>query len=66
MKFSGIAVLALASFAFASPFLEEEYGLQKRAIHAKVNSLKFNIDGTTTYFAGTNSYWVCNFLPTMW
>jgi hypothetical protein len=61
MKFFRIAVLAFASFAFASPVPDEEHGLQKRTTHTKVNGLKFNIDGTTTYCAGTNSYWVRKF-----
>ncbi|KAF2629544.1 glycoside hydrolase family 5 protein [Macroventuria anomochaeta] len=29
-----------------------------RASYSKVDGLKFNIDGVTKYYAGTNSYWI--------
>jgi hypothetical protein len=32
--------------------------LQKRATFPSVLGLKFDIDGSTAYFAGTNSYWI--------
>ena len=32
--------------------------LQKRATFPSASGLKFNIDGSTSYFAGTNTYWI--------
>lgn len=56
-----MAALAFAGLTLATPVpMEEEIierSLEKRA-NPSVSELKFNIDGTTQYFAGTNAYWI--------
>lgn len=69
MRFVKAAVLAFIGLTVATPVpLEDdlvertptdiESSLEKRASNSYVSGLKFNIDGTTQYFAGTNSYWI--------
>jgi mannan endo-1,4-beta-mannosidase len=58
MKLSTAAVLAFAGLAFSSPVPDSETGLAKRASNAFASGTKINIEGSTRYFAGTNSYWI--------
>lgn len=70
MKLSHVALLSFVGLAAASPFpassttqntARDEVTtreLQKRASNPSVSGLKFNIDGTVAYFAGTNAYWI--------
>jgi mannan endo-1,4-beta-mannosidase len=37
---------------------ESPNNLLKRASFPSVTGLKFNIDGSTAYYAGTNTYWI--------
>jgi mannan endo-1,4-beta-mannosidase len=57
MKFTISAALAVASFVAATP-VPDESGLVKRATNAFAVGSKFNIDGSTNYFVGSNSYWI--------
>jgi mannan endo-1,4-beta-mannosidase len=61
MKFLTAAAVAFAGLALATPVPMEdemvERAIEKRA-NPSVSGLKFNIDGVTQYFAGTNSYWI--------
>ncbi|OAL50136.1 glycoside hydrolase [Pyrenochaeta sp. DS3sAY3a] len=45
-------------FASAVAALPAATDLSPRASISKVDGLKFNIDGVTKYYAGTNSYWI--------
>ena len=70
MKISHLALLSFVGLTAATPFpassttqntARDEITtseLQKRASNPSVSGLKFNIDGTTAYFAGTNAYWI--------
>jgi mannan endo-1,4-beta-mannosidase len=58
MKYSIGAVLTFASLAFSTPVPDENASLVKRATNAFAVGTKINIEGDTTYFAGTNSYWI--------
>ena len=58
MKFSASAILAFASIAFATPVPDASTGLQKRATNAFAVGTRFNIEGSTNYFVGSNSYWI--------
>jgi mannan endo-1,4-beta-mannosidase len=64
MKLFAALILALSHLALSSPVLSNPTALepisevQKRATIPSVSGLKFNIDGTTGYFAGSNSYWI--------
>ncbi|KAG9239575.1 mannan endo-1,4-beta-mannosidase A [Amylocarpus encephaloides] len=63
MKIYTIASLAWATFASAIPLSPQSANLQTTSavddtIFSSVSGLKFNIDGETKYFAGTNSYWI--------
>jgi len=68
MRFLKAAVLAFAGFTLATPvpmedeMIERSEEVAERAIEKRANpsvsGLKFNIDGVTQYFAGTNSYWI--------
>ena len=69
MRFLRAAVVAFIGFTMATPVPMEddlverasadvESSIEKRATIPSVSGLKFNIDGTTKYFAGTNSYWI--------
>ncbi len=58
MWFLKVAALALACLTTASPTPSELQNLEERATFPSTSGLKFNIDGTTGYFAGTNSYWI--------
>ena len=60
MKLSISAALAVASFVAATP-VPDESGLVKRAANAFAVGSKFNIDGSTNYFVGSNCYW-CSYL----
>lgn len=52
MKYSSILGLtAAATLVAASP-------MKRQSSFAHVDGLKFNIDGVTKYYAGTNSYWL--------
>lgn len=54
MKVSTVlGVAAATSLAAASPLRR-----QSNSTFAKVDGLKFNIDGVTQYYAGTNAYWL--------
>jgi mannan endo-1,4-beta-mannosidase len=53
-----IIVLSLACFAASTPTPTEDTGFVSKASIPSATGLKFNIDGTTGYFAGTNSYWI--------
>lgn len=68
MRFFKAAVLAFAGLTLATPVPMEdemvergeevvEHTLTKRA-NPSVSGLKFNIDGSTSYFVGTNTYWI--------
>lgn len=68
MRFLKAAALAFASLTLASPvMLEDEMVEQREEItertivkraNPSVSGLKFDIDGVTEYFAGTNAYWI--------
>jgi mannan endo-1,4-beta-mannosidase len=70
MKILQILLLSVVGLATATPFplssvTQTEAGneatsseLEKRATFPSVSGLKFNIDGSTVYFAGTNAYWI--------
>jgi mannan endo-1,4-beta-mannosidase len=61
MLFLSAVIVAFAALTAALPtdlLSVGERSLQPRASYAKVNGLLFNIDGTTKYWAGTNSYWI--------
>jgi mannan endo-1,4-beta-mannosidase len=70
MKILQILLLSVVGLATAAPFplssvTQTEAGneatsseLEKRATFPSVSGLKFNIDGSTVYFAGTNAYWI--------
>lgn len=59
MKLSYTALLALVSFAIASPTLNlPTSNVVKRAANAFTVGTKINIDGSTKYFVGTNAYWM--------
>lgn len=53
MKLMSILFLGATAAARAIPV-----NLSTRSSISKVDGLKFNIDGTTKYYAGTNSYWM--------
>lgn len=60
-----VVVLATATSFPLSSVTQTEAGneatsseLEKRATFPSVSGLKFNIDGSTVYFAGTNAYWI--------
>lgn len=60
MRFSIVAVLALANVIQALPSpgaATADPHKHTRPRNSKVNGLQFDIDGTTSYFAGTNAYW---------
>lgn len=50
-----ITILGLGAVAAALPAAVD---LAPRASMSKADGLKFNIDGVTKYYAGTNSYWM--------
>ncbi|EUC30487.1 glycoside hydrolase family 5 protein [Bipolaris victoriae FI3] len=50
-----LPILCLSATAAALP---ASVDVSARASISKVDGLKFNIDGTTKYYAGTNSYWM--------
>ena len=50
-----VSILSLSAAVAALPATTD---LAARASISKTDGLKFNIDGTTKYYAGTNSYWV--------
>jgi mannan endo-1,4-beta-mannosidase len=54
------ALAAWATFAQAAPVDSHEgsSALSPRASYVTTSGPFFNIDGTTKYFAGTNSYWI--------
>jgi mannan endo-1,4-beta-mannosidase len=70
MKILQILLLSVVGLATATSFplssvTQTEAGneatsseLEKRATFPSVSGLKFNIDGSTVYFAGTNAYWI--------
>lgn len=58
MKFSTSAILAFASFVLTSPVPDESTGLSKRATNAFAVGTRINIEGSTNYFVGSNSYWI--------
>lgn len=70
MKISHVAFLSFVGLAAASPFPASPTTqntargeittseIQKRASNPSVSGLKFNIDGKTAYFAGTDAYWI--------
>lgn len=62
MKYSIVAIVALAGVTFATPVPSENEEVAARSIvkraNPSVSGLKFNIDGVTKYFAGTNAYWM--------
>lgn len=59
MKFSTSAILAFANIAFASPVPDaSSSSLVKRATNAFAVGTRFNIEGSTNYFVGSNSYWI--------
>jgi len=58
MKLSTGAILAFASLALSTPVPDGESSLVKRATNAFATGTKINIEGSTNYFAGTNSYWI--------
>jgi hypothetical protein len=69
MRFFNAIILAFIGLTIANPIAREDEladrtdenlgpSLDKRATIPSVSGLKFNIDGTTAYFAGTNSYWL--------
>lgn len=58
LAFASFACLATASPAPISGLSAASHNLRKRASNPTVSGLKFDIDGTTQYFAGTNSYWI--------
>lgn len=59
MRFGLAVISALLGFALAAPSPPpSERAVAKRATITTTNGLLFNIDGTTAYFAGTNSYWI--------
>jgi mannan endo-1,4-beta-mannosidase len=60
MKILHILLLSVVGLVTASPFPLNP-GSQVKAANgtfASVSGLKFNIDGSTAYFAGTNTYWI--------
>ena len=50
-----VSILSLSAAVAALPATTD---LAARASISKTDGLKFNIDGTTKYYAGTNSYWM--------
>ena len=69
MRFFNVVIVAFIGLAIATPIVmedelverthqNEKSSLDKRATIPSVSGLKFNIDGTTAYFAGTNAYWI--------
>lgn len=68
MRFLQLLTLAFGCLVTATPFsadsgniedaVTEGNALQKRATFPSTSGLKFNIDGSTAYFAGTNTYWI--------
>lgn len=57
MWFPRVVALALAylTVATSTPIALQDVA---SASIPSVSGLKFNIDGTTAYFAGTNTYWI--------
>jgi mannan endo-1,4-beta-mannosidase len=51
-------LLTLLGLGTAVVALPAAVDLAPRAAISKVDGLKFNIDGITKYYAGTNSYWI--------
>ncbi|KZM18674.1 Mannan endo-1,4-beta-mannosidase [Ascochyta rabiei] len=49
-------ILSFAGAVAALPAARND--VSARASYSKVDGLKFNIDGVTKYYAGTNSYWI--------
>jgi mannan endo-1,4-beta-mannosidase len=68
MRLLQLLTLAFVCLVTAVPFsadsgniedaVTESNDLHKRATFPSVSGLKFNINGSTAYFAGTNSYWI--------
>jgi len=70
MRLLQIILLSVVGLTTATPFLIDSVNqeidvqelsssdLQKRATFPSASGLKFNIDGSTSYYAGTNSYWI--------
>ncbi|PMD38679.1 glycoside hydrolase family 5 protein [Hyaloscypha variabilis F] len=70
MRLLQIILLSVVGLTTATPFLTDSVNqerdvqelsssdLQKRATFPSASGLKFNIDGSTSYYAGTNSYWI--------
>lgn len=68
MRFFKVAAIAFAGWALATPLHMEdqmvkrdddlvERTIEKRA-PPSISGLKFNIDGNTKYFVGSNAYWI--------
>ena len=51
-------LLTLLGLSAAAAALPAAVDLAPRASISKADGLKFNIDGKTNYYAGTNSYWI--------
>jgi mannan endo-1,4-beta-mannosidase len=68
MRFLKAAALVFAGLTLAAAvpmedeLVERSEGIVERAIAKRANpsvsGLKFDIDGVTQYFAGTNAYWI--------
>jgi len=68
MRFIKAAVLAFVGLALANPVPMEDELVEKRdevvertiekRANPSVSGLKFDIDGVTEYYAGTNAYWI--------
>jgi mannan endo-1,4-beta-mannosidase len=67
MRLFNAIMVAFIGLAIATPIAMEDelverthqnkgFSLDKRPTIPSVSGLKFNIDGTTAYFAGTNTY----------
>jgi mannan endo-1,4-beta-mannosidase len=67
MKLFQLSFLSLLCLATATPFPASQVTNIRQVArdetagnssYASVSGLKFNIDGATSYFAGTNTYWI--------
>jgi hypothetical protein len=60
LKAAMLILAAWATLSQAAPVdsYEGSSALSPRASYVTKSGLFFNIDGITTYFAGTNSYWI--------